>query len=70
MPNPPQTDTYSVSEAATILGISRDLAYRLVKTEGHLAGVKVIKLGSRIRVPKAPLDALLRGEDVGAPPLP
>lgn len=47
--------TYSVREAAQVLGIGKDLAYQLVKS-GELPSVK---LGNRLVVPKAALHRLL-----------
>lgn len=48
--------TYTVAEAASALGISRGLAYEMVK-EGSLPG---LRLGQRrILVPRGALDALL-----------
>lgn len=46
--------TYSVAEAAEVLGISQWLAYRLIKS-GELP---VVRLGRRVVVPKVALDAL------------
>lgn len=53
--------TYTVQEAARLLGISRGLAYELVK-QGRLP---VVRLGKRLVVPRAALQRLL-GE---SPPL-
>jgi excisionase family DNA binding protein len=47
--------TYSVIEAAALLGIGRVLAYELVRT-GKL---RTVRLGRRIVVPKRALDELL-----------
>ena len=55
--------TYSVSEAATILGISKNLAYELAK-RGELPGA--IKLGQkRIVVSRGQLERLLQGQKGG-----
>jgi len=51
--------TYTVAEAARVLGISRGLAYRLAR-EGRLPGV--IALGRRFVVSRAALERLLAGE--------
>lgn len=52
--------TLTVKEAATMLGISRNLAYELAK-RGELPGV--IKLGEkRIVVSKIQLERVLQGE--------
>ncbi len=47
--------TYSVTEAAGLLGIERDLAYELVRS-GQL---RTVRLGRRIVVPRGALDELL-----------
>ena len=63
MENSPKTIT--VEAAARELGIGRSLAYSLART-GELPGV--IRLGSRrLRVSRAQLDAVLRGEDGTVP---
>ena len=49
--------TVSVEEAAKILGYSRNTAYEAVKN-GQLP---VIRLGRKIRVPKAALEQMLTG---------
>src|ERR1051326_396982 len=53
--------TYTVDEAAKLLGIGRNSAYAEIKT-GRLAGVSVIKVGSRLLLPKLALDRVLAGE--------
>jgi excisionase family DNA binding protein len=53
-------ETYSVMEAAVVLGIGRDAAYQGVKT-GDIPSVRV---GARILVPKLALQRLL---EQGAP---
>ena len=53
--------TLSISEAATMLGISRNLAYELAR-QGELPGV--IKLGQkRLVVSRIAIERLLQGED-------
>lgn len=52
--------TYSVDEAATLLGIGRSLGYELAR-RGNFP-VPVVKLGRRLVVPKAPLDKMLAGQ--------
>jgi excisionase family DNA binding protein len=47
--------TYSVSEAAALLGVSRGVAYEAAKT-GELP---TVRLGRRLLVPRARLEALL-----------
>lgn len=51
--------TYSVEEAATLLGVSRSAAY-LAAQRGKL-GVTVIRVGKRYLIPSAPLDRILSG---------
>ena len=46
--------TCDVEEAALVLGISRGLAYAQAR-EGSLAGVPVLRIGSRLRVVTMPL---------------
>jgi excisionase family DNA binding protein len=57
--------TVSLTEAATCLGISRDTAYTLAR-RGEL-GVRVLKLGSRKRVPTAELRRVLGLDENGRP---
>ena len=54
----PEPLTYSVETAATMLGISRALAYQLVRG-GDLPS---IKLGCRVVMPRAALLRLVGGE--------
>ena len=52
--------TVTITEAAEILGCSRNTAYEAVRRDGELAGVPVIKLGERrLVIPRAPLLAVL-----------
>lgn len=51
------TATYSIPEAAELLGIGKSAAYAAAKTDE--LPVPVIKIGGRYIIPKAPLDALL-----------
>jgi excisionase family DNA binding protein len=51
--------TLSIEEAAEALGIGRGLAYELART----GGLPVLKLGRRIVVPKAQLEAMVASED-------
>jgi excisionase family DNA binding protein len=55
--------TYTIDEAARLLGISRGLAYKLAR-EGQLPGA--ISLGRRFVVARAALERLLAGEASGA----
>ena len=58
--------TLSVEEAAHVLGIGRGLAYELARS-GELP---VIRLGRRLLVPRAQLEAMLRETSVRPiPPL-
>ena len=50
-----QRRTYSVEEAAQILGIGRASAYQAV----HAREIPSIKFGSRLVVPKAALDNMI-----------
>jgi hypothetical protein len=54
--------TVSVEDAATMLGISRTLAYQCAR-KGDIAGVPVIRIGRRMLVLRAPLERLLSGDD-------
>lgn len=49
--------TYTVSEIAEILNISKRVAYSLTK-EGHF---KVIRIGGAIRIPAKPFESWLNG---------
>ena len=50
--------TYSVREAAELLGLSRNSVY-----QGCLKGeIPCLKVGSRILIPKAKLEGFLNGE--------
>jgi excisionase family DNA binding protein len=53
---PLQRATYSVDEAAALLGISRNTAYAVAKSQ-----LGAIRLGKRLLVPKAALDRMLAG---------
>lgn len=58
----PPCQTWSVTEAAAILGVSDDNLYDRLKEDGTVAGIRAIKLGSSWRIPKAPLEALVTGQ--------
>ena len=58
----PVASTYSVREAATLLGVSRKLLYKLI-AQGR-SPVPCLKLGRVIRIPKAGLEGIL-GEHEG-----
>jgi excisionase family DNA binding protein len=51
--------TMSIEEAARALGVSRGLAYELART----GGLPVLRLGRRIVVPRAQLEAMVAGQD-------
>ena len=51
----PDRLTFTVEEAAELLGVSRAFAYTLVKNEE----LPCIRLGRRVVVPRAALDRLL-----------
>ncbi len=52
------TATLTITEAAELLGISRNSAYEAART-GELAGVPVLRVGRRLLVPASPLRAVL-----------
>ena len=54
-------ETLTVPEAAAVLGIGRDLAYRAA-ARGELP---TIRIGRRLVVPRAQLDRLLSGKSPG-----
>lgn len=49
------TATLTITEAATLLGVGRNLAYEVAARDGELAGVPVIRVGRRRLVPHARL---------------
>lgn len=51
----------SVTEAAEVLGIHRDTAYRLIAA-GEFP-VRTLRIGRQIRVPSVALDAYLSGDE-------
>jgi len=55
--------TLNIDEAAQALGVNRLTLYSAIRN-GE-SPVPVIKIGRRLVVPKAALDRLLAGEDVG-----
>ena len=54
---PEKRQTYTVEEAAEILGIGRNSAYEAVRR----GEIPAIKIGKRVLVPKAALDRMLSG---------
>lgn len=53
--------TYSVTEAAELLGIHRETAY--LQIAAGTFPVPVIRVGRRLKIPRAVLDALLGLDD-------
>jgi excisionase family DNA binding protein len=51
--------TLTISQAAALLGVGRNLAYEVVARDGELAGVPVIRVGRRLLIPHARLLAVL-----------
>ncbi|MGI8514508.1 MAG: hypothetical protein ACR2NT_05085 [Acidimicrobiia bacterium] len=49
-----QPATMRVEEAAELLAVSRDLAYREIRTRGELNGIKAIRVGRRLILPRRP----------------
>ncbi|CAN5814386.1 hypothetical protein BH23ACT4_BH23ACT4_03680 [soil metagenome] len=55
-----QKATLTVTEAAEMLGISRNAAYAAAARDKTLAGVPVIQVGERrLVIPRAPLERIL-----------
>lgn len=48
--------TYSIEEGRAILGVGRNLAYEMA----HTGVIPTIRLGRRMLIPRAALEALLR----------
>jgi len=57
--------TYSVDEAAKLLGLSRNLCYRLAQ-EGRIPALRMS--AKRIVIPRAALHRLLEGASGAGPP--
>lgn len=51
--------TLTVEEAAALLGVSRALAYDMVK----VGKIPAIRFGKRLVIPRAALERLLQGRD-------
>lgn len=51
--------TYTVEQSANLLGVDRNLAYRVIRQDDALAGIPVIRIAGEIRIPRKRLDALL-----------
>jgi hypothetical protein len=54
-----ETLTLDAPEAALLLGISKPHCYQVIAETGTLAGLPIIKIGNRIKIPVGPLRALL-----------
>ncbi len=55
--------TYTISEAARVLGISRGSAYEAAR----LGTLPVLRLGRRLIVPRAALELMLDGATLASP---
>ena len=55
----PQTLMLDAPEVAILLGISRPHCYQTIQETGSLAGLPILRVGKRIKIPAAPLRALL-----------
>lgn len=55
----PTTLTIDAPEAALLLGVSIPHCYQTIAETGSLAGLPVIRVGHRIKIPAAPLRLLL-----------
>ena len=55
----PETLTLDAPEAALLLGISKPHCYQVIAETGTLAGLPIIRIGNRIKIPVGPLRALL-----------
>jgi hypothetical protein len=59
-PSPPvRRQTYSIDEAAVLLGVSRGLVYADAKKTGAVCGVPVMTIGKRQVLPKIAFDRKL-----------
>jgi excisionase family DNA binding protein len=56
-----ERQTLSIEEAARLLGIGRSSAYEAARRDA--LPVRVLRIGRRFLVPRAPLERLLRGEE-------
>lgn len=55
-------ETIGVEEAGRRLGVSRTTAYQLAR-QGSLAGVPVLRVGKKLRVPVRGLERVLEGRE-------
>jgi excisionase family DNA binding protein len=61
MPRPPVRRTYTVPEAAKILGVGRRSVYELVRV-GRLRALRLGAAGHRILIPQDAVDELLQSQ--------
>jgi excisionase family DNA binding protein len=59
---PPTRQTYSVREAAKLLGVSYTYVYERIAANDPLP-FRVIRIGIRILIPRADIDALVAPRD-------
>ena len=62
----PNRETMTVEQAATVLGISRGIAYKLANDyvqSGGTEGLPVLRFGKRFVVPRARLQRFLAGDE-------
>ena len=55
----PQTLMLDAPELAVLLGISRPHCYQTILETGSIAGLPILRVGKRIKIPAAPVRALL-----------
>ncbi len=55
IPNPLEQPTLAVEGAADLFDTGRNAAYAEIKATGTFAGVEVIRIGRKIRIPTRPL---------------
>jgi len=55
----PQTLMLDAPEVAILLGISRPHCYQTILETGSIAGLPILRVGKRIKIPAAPIRALL-----------
>lgn len=55
----PQTLMLDAPEVAILLGISRPHCYQTILETGSIAGLPILRVGKRIKIPAAPVRALL-----------
>ncbi len=60
----PTRRTLTIAEAADLLGISHWLAGEEIRRTDALCGVKVIRIGRRVLIPRAELERVADGQVV------